>query len=197
VGSADEKLLLNDRMKKSLSAALLGAALASGCGATAVRPPQEAHADWRKLQVKVQTPDRSESGLLEDEVRRTGLFGKVTRGPSDDSADLVISGIDEKPLGQTGGPFCLDYAMAYLTAGIIPEVCDQRYEVTLDVTAPGTGRGTQLRTELTQRRVVGLAGGVTSLFGDWRFFGPTPGDPTLARAALLDQGSQLDALRRP
>ncbi|MBL6752110.1 MAG: hypothetical protein ISP90_16435 [Nevskia sp.] len=184
-------------MKTTVSAALLGAVLASACGATAVRPPQGEAADWRKLHVKVQTPERSDAGFLADEVRRTGLFGKVSRGPSNDASDLVISAIDEHPLGEVGGPFCLDYALAYLTAGIIPEVCDQRYEVVIDITAPATGRASQLRTELTQRRVVGLAGGVTSLFGDWRFFGPTPGDPTLARAALLNQREQVEALRGP
>jgi hypothetical protein len=184
-------------MNKTVSAVMLGAVLASGCGATAIRPLPASPADWRNLHVKVQTPDRSDAAFLQDEVSRTGLFGKVIHGPSEEPADLIISAISEHPLGETGGPFCLDYAMAYLTAGIIPEVCDQRYEIVIDATAPATGRGQQFRSELTQRRIVGLAGGVASMFGDWRFFGPTPGDPTLARAALLTQQEQLDSLRKP
>jgi hypothetical protein len=100
-------------------------------------------------------------------------------------------------VGSTTGPFCLDYALSYLTVGIVPEVCDQRYQVDIDVTAPATGRAAQFRAELTQRRFIGFFGLISSAFGDWKFFGPAPGNPVLARGALLDQKGQIDGLMKP
>jgi hypothetical protein len=109
----------------------------------------------------------------------------------------VISAVDEKVIGHTTGSFCFDYALAFVTAGIVPEVCDQRYQVNIDVTAPASGRAAQFSTELTQRRFIGLFGAITSMFGDWHFFSSQSGNPVLARSALLDQKPQIDALLKP
>jgi hypothetical protein len=166
--------------------------LLCACGATKIRPDSAGSADWRNLHVRVQaqTPDATEQ--LQDELKRTGLFGAFAAG--DTTPDLVISALDEKVIGSTTGPFCLDYALSYLTVGVIPEVCDQKYQVDIDVTAPATGRAAQFRAELTQRRFIGLFGLISSAFGDWHFFGPQPGNPVLARGALLDQKTQIDGL---
>jgi hypothetical protein len=171
--------------------------LLCACGATKIRPEESGTAaDWRSLHVKVQGADAETTSQLQDELRRTGLFAGFVSG-ADAPADLVISAVDEKVIGSTTGPLCLDYALSYLTVGIIPEVCDQRYQVDIDVTAPATGRAAQFRAELTQRRFIGLFGLIASAFGDWKFFGPQPGNPVLARGALLDQKSQIDGLLKP
>ena len=167
--------------------------LLCACGATKIRPDDSTNtADFRNLRVKVQAGSSDGTARLQDELKRTGLFGEFVQGSM--PADLVISAVDERVIGRTTGPFCLDYALAYLTAGIVPEICDQRYEVDIDVTAPASGRAAQYRAELTQRRFIGLFGAVTSMFGQWKFFGPEPGNPVLARSALLDQKPQIDAL---
>ncbi|MDE0853735.1 MAG: hypothetical protein OSA97_04865 [Nevskia sp.] len=169
--------------------------LLCACGATRIRPDEATSANWQDLRVKVQARSPEETAQLRDELKRTGLFGSfVQPGSGEAPADLVISAVDEKVIGKTTGPLCLDYALSYLTVGIIPEICDQRYQVDIDVTAPATGRAAQFRAELTQRRFIGLFGAITSMFGDWRFFGPQPGNPVLARGALLDQKPQIDAL---
>jgi hypothetical protein len=171
--------------------------LLCACGATKIRPETQAGApDWRNLRVKVQGPAEA-AGPLQDELQRTGLFANFVPAGADQPADLVISAIDEKVIGSTTGPFCLDYALSYLTVGIVPEVCDQRYQVDIDVTAPATGRAAQFRAELTQRRFIGLFGLISSAFGDWSFFGPMPGNPVLARGALLDRKGQIDGLLKP
>ncbi|HWY24754.1 MAG TPA: hypothetical protein VNX47_07535 [Nevskia sp.] len=167
--------------------------LLCACGATKIRPDNQSTADWRNLHVKVQAQTPEATAQLQDELKRTGLFGDLAAG-SDAPPDLVISAVDEKVIGTTTGPFCLDYALAYLTAGIVPEVCDQQYQIDIDVTAPATGRAAQFRAELTQRRFIGLFGLISSAFGDWKFFGPQTGNPVLARGALLDQKSQIDGL---
>jgi hypothetical protein len=172
--------------------------LLCACGATKIRPedPGATAPDWHSLKVKVQAADPDSSAQLQDELKRTGLFENFVSGP-DASADLVISALDEKVVGTTTGPLCLDYALSYLTAGIIPEICDQRYRVDIDVTSPATGRAAQFRAELTQRRFIGLFGLISSAFGDWKFFGPEAGNPVLARGALLDQKPQIDGLMKP
>ena len=172
--------------------------LLTGCGATAIRPLPAEQPGWPNLMVKVHTPHPDDEPALRDEVERTGLFGKVARTAEEgDTAQLTISGIDERVDGKLGGPFCFDYAASYLTLGIVPEICDQDYDVTIEVTAPGSGRAEQVHAHLSQRRFIGLAGAFTSMFGQWRFFGPTPGDPALARAALLDRKAEIDALLKP
>lgn len=169
--------------------------LLCACGATRIRPDEAAPANWQNLRVKVQARSPEETAQLRDELKRTGLFGNfVQPGSGEAPADLVISAVDEKVIGKTTGPLCLDYALSYLTVGIMPEICDQRYQVDIDVTAPATGRAAQFRAELTQRRFIGLFGAITSMFGDWHFFGPQAGNPVLARGALLDQKPQIDAL---
>ena len=188
-------------MKPTARAPLAALAILSlaGCGATYVRPlPPPDAKGWPALTVKVHTPDPEDAGALSDEVARTHLFAGVAKTPEEgDTAQLTISGIEEHVDGKLRGGLCFDYAASYLTLGIIPEVCDQDYDVTIDVTAPGTGRAEQVHARLTQRRFIGFFGLVTSLFGKWHFFGPTPGDPVLARAALLDQKSEIDALMKP
>jgi len=166
--------------------------LLCACGATKIRPDSGGNTDWHSLRVKVQAQTPEATAQLADELKRTGLFGDFASG--DAQPDLVISAVDEKVIGSTTGPFCLDYALSYLTVGVIPEVCDQQYQVDIDVTAPATGRAAQFRAELTQRRFIGLFGLITSAFGDWQFFGPQPGNPVLARGALLDQKTQIDGL---
>jgi hypothetical protein len=172
--------------------------LLCACGATKIRPeePGAAAADWHSLRVKAQGQDADATAQLQDELKRTKLFGSFVSG-ADAPADLVISAIDEKVVGSTTGPFCFNYAFSYLTAGIVPEICDQRYQVDIDVTSPATGRAAQFRAELTQRRFIGLFGLISSAFGDWKFFGPAPGNPVLARGALLDQKTQIDGLMKP
>lgn len=169
--------------------------LLCACGATKVRPDDQSTANWHELRVKVQAHTPEDSAQLQDELKRTGLFANfVQPGVNDAPADLVISAVDEKVIGKATGSFCFDYALSYLTAGIVPEVCDQQYQVDIDATAPASGRAAQFRAELTQRRFIGLFGAITSMFGDWHFFGPQPGNPVLARSALLDQKPQIDAL---
>lgn len=173
--------------------------LLCACGATKVRPddPQATAPDWSRLKVKVQAQDADTTAQLQDELKRTRLFPNLVSG-ADANADLVISALDEKVIGTTSGPFCFDYAFSYLTAGIVPEVCDQKYQVDIDVTVPATGHAAQFRAELTQRRFIGLFGLISSAFGDWKFFGPQQeGNPVLARAALLDQKGQIDGLMKP
>jgi hypothetical protein len=173
------------------------ALLLCACGATKIRPQSPATADWHDLRVMVQAQTAEDSDRLRKELQSTHLFGRLDPpGPSALLPDLVISAMDERVIGETTGPFCLNYALAYLTAGIVPEICDQRYQVDIDVTVPVSGRAARFRAELTQRRFIGLFGAITSMFGDWRFFGPLPGDPILARAALLDQKGQIDALMK-
>ncbi|MDR3417433.1 MAG: hypothetical protein P4L83_14745 [Nevskia sp.] len=180
-------------MKRIVCAAL--PLLLCACGATKVRPDNPPAADWHSLKVAVRAHDADDTSRLRDEVNATGLFGPLAAtGSTTAPPDLVISAIDEKVVSNTTGPFCLDYALSYLTAGIVPEICDQQYQVDIDVSVPATGRAARLRAELTQRRFIGLFGAVTSMFGDWHFFGPTPGDPVLARSALLGQRQQIDAL---
>jgi hypothetical protein len=167
--------------------------LLCACGATKIRDESPSLANWSDLRVKVQGQNPDATAQLQDELKRTGLFSAFVTGP-DAPADLVISAVDEKVVGETSGPFCFNYAFSYLTAGIVPEVCDQKYEVDIDVTAPATGRAAQFRAELTQRRFIGLFGLISSAFGDWKFFGPQAGNPVLARGALLDQKGQIDGL---
>jgi hypothetical protein len=173
----------------------------SACGATVVRPQAPAHEAWKTLRVKVDALDPERSAALRAELARTGLFGEVAlpaQFAQDNRApDLIVSRVDEKVIGRTHGPFCFAYALSYLTLGLVPEVCDQRYEVRIDLTAPATGRGDELVVALTQRRILGWYGALSSLFGDWRFFGPGPGDPPLARTALLTERSRIDALLAP
>ena len=181
---------------RALAATLIGAVIVSACGATIVRPEPEAAPDWRKLKVKVQTPAGTDPIFLQNEVSRTGLFADVSRSEGDTSPDLVISNIDEHSVGKVTGPFCLDYALAYLSIGIFPEICDQQYSVVVTVTAPATGRAAVLNGEFTQRRFIGFAGVVASMFDGWHFFGPSPSDPALARAALLSQRGEIDGLMK-
>lgn len=169
--------------------------LLCACGATKVRPDSPGSADWHSLRVAVKAQSPEATDTLKSELNSTGLFKEFV-APGE-QADLVISAIDEKVLGTTSGPFCLDYALSYLTVGLIPEVCDQRYQVDIDVTAPASGRAAQFRTELVQRRFIGLFGLISSAFGDWHYFGPQNGNPVLARGALLDQKSQIDGLLKP
>lgn len=172
--------------------------LLCACGATKIRPDAAGGTDWSNLRVKVQAQTPEDTAQLQSELKRTGLFGNfVQPAPGEAPADLVISAVDEKVIGTTTGPFCLDYALSYLTVGIIPEICDQKYQVDIDVTAPANGRAAQFRAELTQRRFIGLFGLISSAFGDWHFFGPQPGNPVLARGALLDQKGQIDGLLKP
>jgi hypothetical protein len=171
--------------------------LLCACGATKIRPEESGSAaDWHSLKVKVQGADADTTSRLQDELQRTGLFANFVSG-ADAPADLVISAVDEKVIGTTSGPFCFNYAFSYLTVGIVPEICDQHYQVDIDVTAPATGRAAQFRAQLTQRRFIGLFGLISSAFGDWKFFGPEPGNPVLARGALLDQKGQIDGLLKP
>ncbi|MDI3258100.1 MAG: hypothetical protein QJR02_00010 [Sinobacteraceae bacterium] len=170
----------------------------SACGATVIRPQAPEHADWKTLRVKVDPPDPDRAEALRAELDGTHLFGTVALpaqfAQDDRTPDLIVSRVDEKVMGRTHGPFCFAYALSYLTLGLVPEVCDQRYQVRIDLTAPATGRADQLTVELVQRRVMGWYGALSSLFGDWRFFGPGPGDPPLARAALLTERAKIDAL---
>ena len=180
-------------MKRIISLAL--PLLLCACGATRIRPDDPSTANWHDLRVMVRAQAPEDSEQLQDELKRTGLFANFVQPGSDNApADLVISAVDEKVIGHTTGSFCFNYVAAYLTAGIFPEVCDQKYQVDIDVTAPASGRAAQFRAELTQRRFIGLFGAITSMFGDWHFFGPQPGNPVLARGALLDQKPQIDAL---
>jgi hypothetical protein len=172
--------------------------LLCACGATKIRSDVPSTANWHDLRVKVQAHTPEDSAQLEDELKHTGLFTNfVPSGVNDAPADLVISAVDERVIGKTTGPFCFNYAFSYLTAGIVPEICDQQYQIDIDVTAPASGRAAQFQAELTQRRFIGLFGAITSMFGDWHFFGPQPGNPVLARSALLDQKPQIDALLKP
>ncbi len=184
-------------MKRIASLAL--PLLLCACGATKLRPDQPpSSANWRELRVMARAPTPDETAALQSELQRTGLFAKLVPAGTDEApVDLVISAVDEKIVGTATGSFCFDYALDYLTVGIVPEVCDQRYQVTIDVTAPGSGHAAQFQTELTQRRFIGLFGAMSSLFGDWHFFGPQPGNPVLARGALLDQKAQIDGLLKP
>jgi hypothetical protein len=170
--------------------------LLCACGATRIRPEQpEPAADWKSLHVVVKAHDPDDTDRLYDELKRTGLFGDLVKAGGDTGpTDLVISGMDEHVIGNTSGPFCLDYALSYLTAGIVPEICDQHYQVLIDLNAPGTGQAAQFRAELVQRRFIGLFGLITSMFGRWQYFGPQPGNPVLAQGALIDQKAQIDAL---
>jgi hypothetical protein len=173
--------------------------LLCACGATRIRPDQpQASADWKNLNVMVKAHDPDDSARLYDELKRTGMFGNLMQ-PGGDAGpvDLVISGLDEHVVGNTTGPFCLNYALSYLTAGIVPEICDQHYQVLIDVNAPATGQAAQLHADLVQRRFIGFFGLVTSMFGQWQFFGPEPGNPVLAKGALIDQKPQFDALLKP
>lgn len=174
--------------------------LLSACGATKIRPEQpQASADWKSLHVVVKAHDPDDTDRLYDELKRTGLFGEglVKAGGDTAPTDLVISGVDEHVVGTTSGPFCLDYAMSYLTAGIVPEICDQHYSVLIDATVPAKGQAAQFRADLVQRRFIGFFGLVTSAFGEWQFFGPQSGNPVLAKGALIDQKPQIDALLKP
>ena len=172
--------------------------LLCACGATRIRPDDPSTANWQDLRVMVRAQSPNDTEQLQSELKRTGLFGKFVQPGTDSTpADLVISAVDEKVIGKTTGPLCLNYALSFVTVGIIPEICDQRYQVDIDVTAPATGRAAQFRAELTQRRFIGLFGAITSMFGDWHFFTSLTGNPVLARGALLDQKPQIDALLKP
>jgi hypothetical protein len=171
--------------------------LLCACGATKLRPDVQSTANWQSLRVMVKAPAQEDSAALQSELKRTGLFGDIVQPGADEApVDLVISAVDEKVIGSPTGTFCFKYGLDYLTLGLVPEVCDQRYEVDIAATAPASGRAAQFRAELTQRRFVGLLGAIASMFGDWHFFGLRPGDPVLARGALLDQKPQIDALLR-
>jgi len=117
--------------------------LLCACGATKIRPDSGGTGNWSNLRVKVQAQTPEATAQLQDELKRTGLFSEFVSGEA--QPDLVISAVDEKVIGSTTGPFCLNYALSYLTVGVIPEICDQQYEVDLDVTAPATGRAAQFR----------------------------------------------------
>jgi len=181
-------------MKRLASLAL--PLLLCACGATRILPDQQpSSVNWRELHVMVraQTPD--ETAALQSELKRTGLFDQFVQPGADETPpDLVISAVSEKVIGSAGGSLCFDYALDYLTIGIVPEVCDQRYQVDIEVTAPGSGHAARFSVELTQRRFIGLFGAISSMFGQWHFFGPQPGNPVLARRALLDQKAQIDGL---
>jgi len=180
-------------MKRILSLAL--PLLLCACGATKIRPDNPSTANWHDLRVMVRAQTADDSEQLQSELKRTGLFSHFVQPGTDETPpDLVISAVDEKVIGNTSGSFCFNYVLDYLTVGLVPEVCDQHYQVDIAVTAPGSGRAAQFRAELTQRRFIGLFGAITSMFGDWHFFGPQPGNPVLARGALLDQKPQIDAL---
>jgi hypothetical protein len=179
--------------------------LLCACGATKIRPddqlagPAANHAagDWSQLRVMVRAPAGEDSASLQSELKRTHLFKDFVQPGADESpADLVISAVDEQVVGPVGGTFCFQYALDYLTLGVLPEVCDQRYRVTISATAPATGHAAQFSVELTQRRFIGLFGLISSAFGDWNFFGPQPGDPVLARGALLQEKAQIDGLMK-
>jgi hypothetical protein len=170
------------------------------CGATRIRPEVPDTGNWQNLRVKVQTGDAEQTKRLRDELKRTHLFGPfVEDGP----ADLVISAVDEHVVGRPTGGFCFDYALDFLTLGVIPEFCDQKYDVRIDASSPATGSAAQFSAELTQRRFVGWFGAITSLGSGWHFFfadelfGENVGNPTLARAALHDQKPQMDQLLKP
>jgi hypothetical protein len=170
------------------------------CGATRVRPDVPNTGNWQNLRVKVQTGDSEQNQRLESELKRTGLFGPFVQ---DGPADLVISAVDEHVVGRPTGPICVGYALDFLTVGIIPEVCDQKYDVRIDASSPATGSAAQYSAELTQRRFIGWFGAITSLGSGWHFFfadelfGANVGNPTLARAALQDQKPQMDQLLKP
>lgn len=172
--------------------------LLCACGATRIRPDVPDTGNWQNLRVKVQTGDAEETKRLKSELKSTGLFGPfVEDGP----ADLVISAVDEHVVGRPTGPsgwFCLDYALDYLTLGVIPEVCDQKYQVRIDANSPANGSAAQFSADLTQRRFAGWFGAFTSMFGGWHFYGPQQNDnPVLAKAALQDQKPQMDQLLKP
>lgn len=169
--------------------------LLCACGATRIRQDVPNTGNWQNLRVKVQTGDAEETNRLKSELKSTGLFGPfVEDGP----ADLVISAVDEHVVGRPAGGFCFDYALDYLTLGVIPEFCNQKYEVRIDANSPANGSAAQFSAELTQRRFAGWFGAITSLFGDWHFYGPQRNDnPVLAKAALQDQKQNIDQLLKP
>lgn len=176
--------------------------LLCACGATRIRPDVPNTGNWQNLRVKVQTGDAEETQRLKSELKDTGLFGPfVEDGP----ADLVISAVEEHVVGRPTGAgwICVDYALDFLTLGIVPEVCDQKYEVRIDANSPATGSAAQFSAELTQRRFIGWFGAITSLGSGWHFFfaqnflGENGGNPPLARAALQDQKKNIDQLLKP
>jgi hypothetical protein len=181
-------------MKKLLGLPLAAALCA--CGATEIRPASAPSAEWSQLQVAVRAADAEDAARLQDELRRTRLFGAVQLAPGDGGkADLLVTRLDQQLIGDPQGAFCFKYAASYLSAGLIPAVCDQRYRVNIELSAPASGRSEQLQVELTQRRVMGLYGAISSMFGDWQFWADTPGlNPPLTRAALLDQRPAIDRL---
>lgn len=173
--------------------------LLCACGATRIKPDVPDAGGWQDLRIKVQTGDPEQTRRLKSELKSTGLFGPfVEDGP----ADLVISAVEEHVVGKTtpGGFICVNYVLDILTAGIIPEVCDQKYEVKIDANSPATGSAAQFSAELTQRRFIGWFGAITSLGSGWHFFfadelfGENVGNPVLAHAALQDQKQNIDQL---
>jgi hypothetical protein len=170
--------------------------LLCACGATRIRPDVPNTGNWRDLQVKVQAGDAEETKRLKSELKSTGLFNQfVEDGP----ADLVITAVDEHVVGRPKGSICLSYALDYLTLGIIPEVCDQKYTVRIDANSPANGSAAQFSVDLTQRRVAGWFGALTSLGSGWHFYGPEDqtSNPVLAKAALQDQKKNIDQLLKP
>lgn len=170
--------------------------LLCACGATRIRPDVPFSGDWQSVRVKVQTGDAEENKRLESELKSTGLFDAFVK---DGPADLVISAVDEHVVGRPTGNVCLSYALDYLTLGIIPEVCDQKYTVRIDANSPANGSAAQFSVDLTQRRVAGWFGALTSLGSGWHFYGPEDqnSNPVLARAALMDQKKNIDQLLKP